>query len=774
MKTFHLVTLSSLAWLATGACSPDMQMQLPGHHYARIKADGLPPGSYLRFKPRLDGRRAEQMDLSSNVDVAEVRFDLLSMDVGRFAVDAVAVGVDGWPTAEGHTDVDVSAGDQTVTATLKLVPVDQAVCVPAANKMDRWCQVEATQKDLNLQAIHGTDSDNIWAVGSVWSQSLGRVVGSIWHWNGFRWRQEKTPSGKTQLAAVWASNYDEAWAAGESNGSAVIWRWNAHDQLWSDVDSSQNEFSTTPPLKVLWGSSANDIWAAGGAMGPSSDDLPVWHWDGRQWNKTKVGSASSIRDIWGADATHVWMVGEKDTVLQWNGIQWERPLGIPSNTGKSWSSVWVSPSYNVSITDGYEYLLRLNGGKWALDRNPKADNPSQLRGICRAAGDCELWGIKSEQLVQLTAGGWMPVDKDREEGNLNGLWALGPSSIWAAGDSGRIWEVTSVGDVKKRIDRHSPPSGYYINDILLDDQKRLWVFADRAWRWDGWRWVQIGKKAPAALQSIVFNNEKDIWASYPDGNANKLGHWTGDGIIPSTWTDFTPMGMPYKGFGTKRFTSNGKQLIYPIIHNCAANCPGFAVLSGSSWGNVQYVDTVTGTAAQFAASCALTTSEFDSCVVIGTGVNDGKDLLWVYNNKWTRANLSGAELASSSRIVDMQSLAGTGLIWVALSDYNNTIPISQIALLQKQGDDWMLKKFEDLRDTVASRLLVKSMSEVWIVGSAGLVWRSNGGETKAQSTNISFDTDQKPSLRAIAVGDRNLRQVWVADDKGILWRMARP
>ena len=768
MHSSRLALLSSLAWLATGACSPDM----PGRHYVVIKTDSLPGGSYLRFKPRLDGRRAEQMDLRTDPNVTEVQFELLSMDAGRFSVDVAAVGMDGWPTAEGHVTVDVSADTQTQPVQLKLVPIDQAVCVPAVSKMDRWCQTEAASYGLNLQAIHGTDSDNIWAVGS-----RSGNVGSIWHWNGFRWRQEKTPGGPATLAAVWASSYDEAWAVGESNNGAVVWHWNANEQRWDDADGPQRLFSASPPLKAIWGSSTNDIWAAGGAKGPASDDLPVWHWDGHHWNKATVEHASSIRDIWGADAKHVWMVGENDTVLQLNGEQWQRPLDVPSNMGRSWSSVWVSPKNDVSLSDGDRQLITLNEGKWTTDSNMKGDKPTRLRGSCGATGECDLWGIKGPQLVHLEAGGWKNVDEDRAEDGLSGLWALGSSSVWVAGEQGRIWELAPVDNVKRRIDRHSPP-GYYIYDLWFDDQNRLWLFGERAWRWDGWKWVQVGKRPQAALRSIAFNNEKDIWAG-GEFMGDKLLHWTGNDSLPDTWTDYSIQAMKYKGSGVKRFSSINAKVLYPVMYTEMGNCPGFAVLSADDWKSMKYSSAVNGISANFAASCAMTASDYDSCVVVGT--RDSMNRILVYEAKammetWNNVDLSGAGLTNDSNIMDMQSLMGTGLIWVAFSN-SNASPTSKLVRLNKQGNNWMATKAIDLPQMVPSRLLVKGEGEIWTVGSSGAVLRSNGIDLKAEGADLSFDlkaAPKPPSLRAIAVG-KGPRQVWVADEaNGVLWRLAQP
>jgi hypothetical protein len=169
-------------------------------------------------------------------------------------------------------------------------------------------------------------------------------------------------------------------------------------------------------------------------------------------------------------------------------------------------------------------------------------------------------------------------------------------------------------------------------------------------------------------------------------------------------------------------------------------------------------------------------------VVLGTPDRDNR--IGVHEDsapaKWIKAGLSVAGLTSESRIVDMQGLTGTGLIWVVFSDLDHDT--TQLARLQKQGADWTVTKVQDLSQVVPQRLLVKSASEGWTVGSSGAVLRSNGGDPSAESAVVSFNLDEirkagkiTPTLHAIAVGDRILRQVWVADEaNGVLWRLAQP
>jgi hypothetical protein len=63
----------------------------------------------------------------------------------------------------------------------------------------------------------------------------------------------------------------------------------------------------------VWGSSANDVWIAGGdthAGGPEHSLSDLLHWDGKQWRHSETGAGSQLRAIWGATASDLWLIGD--------------------------------------------------------------------------------------------------------------------------------------------------------------------------------------------------------------------------------------------------------------------------------------------------------------------------------------------------------------------------------------------------------------------------------------------------------------------------------
>src|SRR5581483_6226792 len=79
---------------------------------------------------------------------------------------------------------------------------------------------------------------------------------------------------------------------------------------WSTVATPRVDW-----LVALWGSSAGDVWAAGG------DSL--LHGDGTTWTATRAPAGATLRAIWGASPSSVWAAGA-DLVLHWDGQDWSR------------------------------------------------------------------------------------------------------------------------------------------------------------------------------------------------------------------------------------------------------------------------------------------------------------------------------------------------------------------------------------------------------------------------------------------------------------------
>ena len=173
-----------------------------------------------------------------------------------------------------------------------------------------------------LNAVWGTNANNVWAVGSN---------GTILKWDGSVWsaqtsntteccrrvgngRQQrlgrrhyctiisgmgalgaKSTAANGTLFSVWGTDANNVWAGGL--GSTIL-QWNG--SVWSPQSSG-----TRRAFDGVWGTDANNVWAVGW-------DGAIRKWNGSAWDAQSSGTGNSLYGVWGADANNIWAVGVKE------------------------------------------------------------------------------------------------------------------------------------------------------------------------------------------------------------------------------------------------------------------------------------------------------------------------------------------------------------------------------------------------------------------------------------------------------------------------------
>lgn len=142
-------------------------------------------------------------------------------------------------------------------------------------------QTSNTANDL-LGAWGTTDAD-VWAVGT--SGMIDHGVNGTW-----------TPSthGTEDINGVWAADASHAFAV-TAGGSILTW----NGSNWTILSA----ISPTP-LIAVWGTSATDVYAAGGST--------LLHFNGSAWTVQSLGISTatlSLLSVWGSSSTDVLAVG---------------------------------------------------------------------------------------------------------------------------------------------------------------------------------------------------------------------------------------------------------------------------------------------------------------------------------------------------------------------------------------------------------------------------------------------------------------------------------
>ena len=228
-------------------------------------------------------------------------------------------------------------------------------------------------------------------------------------------------------------------------------------------------FATTggEELNAVWGSSANDVWAAG-TLGASRQ---VVHWDGSGWAKATSPTTALINAVAGASATEVWAVSYFTTddrnVLRRSGAEWAlQPAGGPTGlytvlpfgaadvwaAGVEWGAVYhfdgarwqrvelvnietVRGAFGISPTDFWLAAGKglAHGDGTAFERRHTTQSP--LRAVW-ASGASDVWAAGEGGQLLRGDGNTFRALKSGVTTTLTGVWGFGPGDVYVVGESG--------------------------------------------------------------------------------------------------------------------------------------------------------------------------------------------------------------------------------------------------------------------------------------------------------------------------------------------------
>ena len=248
-------------------------------------------------------------------------------------------------------------------------------------------------------------------------------------------------------------------------------------------------------VTALWGSSANDVFAAGffGAL---------LRYTGNTWTEDASPTSENLWDMWGSSATDVFAVGDAGTIVHWDGTDWETMdsglvnAGCGCGTASVWGLWGSGPNDVHAVADG-GIILHYDGTAW-------------------------------------TAQDTLPV------AGLYGIWGSGPADVFAVGDDGGIfhYDGTSWTAMTSGLEG----TGEYINAVWGTSSTDVYAAASTGLlRYDGTSWSPMDGAETCEHLSIWGSASDDIFVINQCG----LGHWDG-----STWTYMDPGGFATELWGT--------------------------------------------------------------------------------------------------------------------------------------------------------------------------------------------------------------------------------
>ncbi len=247
--------------------------------------------------------------------------------------------------------------------------ITAATLSPTSHNIE-WKVDTLGQPGNSLYDVWGLDENNVFAVGYV---QMPEGPTGIIKWDGQKWNSFPASGGVKY--GIFGFGLNNIFVVGESinRGFAAIydgkiWREFNDDYFLSNAD-------TVYPLRSVWGSSPDDVWAVG-------SQGTIIHWNGSEWKKVQSPTQMYLIDIWGNAPDNIYAVGATLTnqyeLLHYNGIGWKLisdqiPFGL-----WMFRSIWIDKSGKGVIVGNKGFFY--DGKNWNLIPDNRFVRLQRVRG----------------------------------------------------------------------------------------------------------------------------------------------------------------------------------------------------------------------------------------------------------------------------------------------------------------------------------------------------------------------------------------------------------
>jgi hypothetical protein len=419
--------------------------------------------------------------------------------------------------------------------------------VPAAC-LASWSPVAmkpVPSRDL-VWGVAGVSASDVWAVGDAVNPSWSSPVAVIEHWNGSSWSLVPTTIPGTWdsvLSDVAALSATDAWAVGQwweqggPGGGSLIVHWDG--SAWTVVPNPAP--AAASELHSVTAISADDVWAAGFQYAQGRRLTLLLHWDGQQWTQVPSPNPSSGNNrLWAVaavDGADVWAAGDAE-----------------------------SPSNYQPLAEHWA------GAAWDVVPTPTVDGTS-LQAL-EALGPNDVWGVGNRGpngdplALHWDGSNWTSVPAaalGTNIGAFNGVAALGPLDIWAAG--GDRVPLFAHWDGSSWLSIPTASTGRFQDVLGLPASDTVWAVGQSAPYFDSthskpisWRVCPV-QVSDSGVTPTAANANKGAMALWHFAPSNIDAHTLSDGSGLQLFASGPNAPGTYYGF---TFVAAG---LYPVLDN---------------------------------------------------------------------------------------------------------------------------------------------------------------------------------------------------------------
>lgn len=286
-------------------------------------------------------------------------------------------------------------------------------------------------------------------------------------------------------------------------------------------------------LFSIWGSSPQDVWAAGSG---GSADLCLWHYDGTTWKRDLSGPSSDLMSVDGFAQNDVWTCD--GGIFRYDGTQWAVSYYCNvSGERLLLNNIWGDAPNNIFAVGGIDILdssgnykgaiMRFNGGSWSVVQIPDYRvSFNRIRSETKGSGPYYLSGTRFETF-----------------GDTNKIFQLNGTTLKHIYSGEGVATVNEVDGIVYLV---------YDGKIFRDLNGSLSIWQDLS-------------TSGMTVGLIWGRTEKDVFAQSTKGGVYGLGHFNG-----TDWVILFQLMTPISDvilFNSDVFVLTNNTIIHGVLNN---------------------------------------------------------------------------------------------------------------------------------------------------------------------------------------------------------------